>query len=81
MVDENFFDKEACDRCHGDLMVRTTSWFNSDTICATCARWEEAIIKHTDKSKSELEGCGDVPSVEFTVNWGGDLPSDIGTTD
>lgn len=67
---EKFFDQEYCDRCHGELVARTMSWFNEETICSECGMWEEKIIDKKDKSKSELEGIGYVPDVEFEVRWG-----------
>lgn len=67
---DDFFSQSHCDRCFGDLMVRTASWFNRDTICATCSQWEEKIIEERGESKSELEGIGSVPEVSFEVKWG-----------
>lgn len=66
----DFFEKSHCDRCYGDLTVRTTSWFNRDTICSVCSRWEEKIIDERSESKSELEAVGSVPEVPFDVKWG-----------
>lgn len=70
MSSQEFFEQEHCDRCYGDLTARTLSWFNQETICGTCSRWEEAIILAQDESKSELEGIGRIPEVDFEVNWG-----------
>lgn len=65
-----FFEQEHCDRCHGDLAGRTTSWFNTDTICLTCSLWEDKIIEERSESKSQLEAIGHVPDIPFDVNWG-----------
>ena len=35
-------NKGRCDRCGGDLGVHRVSWFNTDTICPTCQKQEEA---------------------------------------
>lgn len=67
---DGFFDKEYCERCHGSLEVRTTSWFNEETICLTCSRWEDEIIEERSESKSRLEAIGHVPDTPFDVNWG-----------
>lgn len=67
---DRFFDIEHCERCHGDLTARTTSWFNRETICLTCSLWEDKIIEKRPESKSELEGIGYIPDVEFEINWG-----------
>jgi hypothetical protein len=72
-----FFDTEYCDRCHSELRSRTTSWFNQDTICLMCSRWEDVIISSVDRSRSELEGRGTIPSVDFDVNWGSEVPDDL----
>jgi len=57
MNNRDFFEQEYCERCHSELMVRTTSWFTTETICGDCSMWEEAIIRAQDESKSSLEGC------------------------
>lgn len=77
MSQREFFEQEYCERCHSDLMVRTTSWFTTETICGDCSMWEEAIIRAHDESKSALEGCGYIPSVEFTISWGESVPSSL----
>lgn len=69
---DKFFQKENCDRCHGELKVRTTSWFNRDTICLNCSLWEDKIIRNCETSKSDLEGIGNIPEVDFKINWGTD---------
>lgn len=66
----DFFDQTHCERCHGDLSGRTTSWFTTETICLTCSQWEDKIIDARDESKSNLEGIGYVPEVSFEINWG-----------
>lgn len=67
---DDFFDKEICDRCGNELGGRTTSWFNTETICVTCSRWETKIKEARPESSSELEGIGHIPDVDFEVNWG-----------
>lgn len=74
MVNDDFFEKDHCDRCQGELMVRTTSWFTTETICANCSLWEDAIISDNSQTKSELEACGFIPESSFTVEWGEEPP-------
>lgn len=69
-MSREFFDQEWCDRCGNELDVRTTSWFNTDTICLNCDNWESRIIEARPESKSELEGIGHIPDVEFEIEWG-----------
>lgn len=79
MVQDDFFEQEYCDRCHGDLSVRTTSWFNRETICANCSRWEDAIISACAECRAALEGIGGVPEgeVDFDVDWGEEPPEEL----
>lgn len=70
MVGDDFFDKGRCDRCHGELFGRTTSWFNTDTICIDCSRIEDEIIEARDESRSDLENWGTIPDVDFKYTWG-----------
>lgn len=77
MSQRDFFEQEHCERCYGDLSVRTTSWFSRETICANCSRWEDAIISACDESRSSLEGVGSVPTVEFEVEWGEEPPEEL----
>jgi hypothetical protein len=63
MVD--FFDKKNCDRCDGDLQVRTMSWFTEETICMKCSDAESKIKEALlDAGKSDMECCGYVPKLE-----------------
>lgn len=80
MTQDDFFTKENCDRCSGDLTVRTLSWFNQDVICGTCSVWEEAIINEQQKSKNELESIGYIPDVKFEIQWGYDVPDKLHPT-
>ena len=32
----------TCDRCRKQTTITTTSWFNTDTICQSCQKQEEA---------------------------------------
>lgn len=79
-MDEKFFEQEHCDRCSGDLKIRTTSWFNTDTICGTCSIWEEVIIDKRKEDKSELEAVGSIPTVDCHIRWGDDVPEDLRPT-
>ena len=37
---DRFFTQDSCDRCGGELRVRTMSRFNTDCICMKCAEEE-----------------------------------------
>lgn len=67
---DDFFGKEYCDRCQSKLDSRTTSWFNTETICLNCSLWEDKIIDAQEKSRRKLEGIGSVPDVDFDIYWG-----------
>ena len=61
-----FFTLTSCERCGGNLKVRTMSWFTSQTICWGCAEKEEAIkkrIRETGEDPGNYEGCGSIPKV------------------
>lgn len=63
-----FFDRTRCDRCRGDLTVRTMSWFTEETICGTCSDKERKIkdaLKEQGKDPRDYEGCGHVPEVAY----------------
>jgi hypothetical protein len=62
---DSFFTQKNCDRCGGDLDVRTTSWFTEETICMTCSG-KEKVIKTALRNRgvqNAMEGCGYVPSI------------------
>ena len=46
---DDFYTKKKCDRCGGDLAIRTMSRFNTDCICMKCAEDER---KHPDYQKA-----------------------------
>jgi len=71
------FEQENCDRCYSDLVGRTMSWFNQDTICIECSVWEDVIIDSCEKSKSDLEGIGYIPDVDFDIDWGEKPPEEL----
>lgn len=77
MVEDDFFEQENCERCYGDLKVRTTSWFNRETVCANCSRWEDAICLAQAECRTALEGIGGVPEVDFEVKWGEEPPEGL----
>ena len=60
-----FFTIQKCQRCGGDLQIRTTSWFTEQTICTTCSDNERPIKSalrehgHADA----CEGIGFVPDI------------------
>lgn len=62
---DDFFSKRNCDRCSGDLKVRTMSWFTEQTICMKCSD-EESKIKTALREKGikdAMEGCGYIPKI------------------
>lgn len=77
MKERDFFEQEKCDRCNNSLKARTTSWFNTETICVSCSMWENVIIDNRKESKAELEGVGAVPEVEIEIRWGYDVPDEL----
>jgi hypothetical protein len=40
---DKFLTQKECDRCGGDLKIRTMSWFTNETICMTCSSTEKKI--------------------------------------
>lgn len=66
MADE-FFSKQKCDRCGGDLRVRTMSWFTQETICGDCGTKEMVIrkkLREQGKDPADYEGFGSVPVID-----------------
>ena len=64
---DTFFANKPCDRCGGDLQVRTMSWFTEETICIDCMRKETEIkeaLKAQGKDPRDYEGCGHVPKIK-----------------
>lgn len=63
-MSDKFFNQTTCDRCSGDLKVRTMSWFTAETICMDCSDKEERIKrKLREQGESDTEGCGFIPKV------------------
>jgi hypothetical protein len=62
---DSFFTQTNCDRCPNPLDVRTTSWFNNDTICMACSKQEKVIKGELRKQghQDAMEGCGYVPTI------------------
>ena len=65
MTDE-FFAKTKCDRCGGELTVRTMSWFTTEAICMDCSDTEKVIKEKLREMgiKGAMEGCGYIPKPE-----------------
>ena len=61
----DFLSKSNCDRCGGDLKVRTMSWFTEGTICMTCSDKEKAIKTALREKgiQNAMEGCGYIPKI------------------
>ena len=62
---DTFFTMNHCDRCRTTpLKVRTCSWFTDETICMECSD-KETVIKRKlrEQGKSDMEGCGYVPTI------------------
>ena len=61
-----FFGRTECERCGGDLKVRTMSWFTLETICGSCME-KERTIRHRmyelGINPDDYEGCGTVPEL------------------
>jgi recombinational DNA repair protein (RecF pathway) len=61
---DRFFEVTKCERCGNSLESRTTSWFTEETICMECSYKEDEIKrKLRSEGKSDMEGCGYIPSV------------------
>ena len=68
---DTFFNQTDCDRCGGELKIRTMSWFTEETICMDCAKEESDIkqkLKDQGKDPRSFEGCGRLPNVETTTD-------------
>jgi len=64
-MNDPFFTKTKCDRCHGSLATRTMSWFTEETICMDCSDEEDKIKNELrQKGLGSMEGCGYVPKIE-----------------
>ena len=64
MEKDRFFTQDKCDRCNGDLIIRTMSWFTKECICDSCSKKENEIKgKMRDKGMNpdDFEGCGFLP--------------------
>lgn len=62
---DRFFEQKECDRCGGELKVRTCSWFTEEAICMDCSAKED-VIKAKLRAMGETgarEGCGYIPQV------------------
>ena len=57
---DDFFKKTKCDRCGGNLSIRTQSWFNNhDVICGNCGDEEVKIkTKLRETHGQNFEACG-----------------------
>ena len=58
---DKFFSAKECQRCGGDLTVRTMSWFTDETICLKCMQHEDMVKMFLPNSGADHEGCGYVP--------------------
>ena len=58
---DKFLTQKECDRCGGDLKIRTMSWFTNETICMTCSSTEKKIKQTLPNNGKDLEGCGYLP--------------------
>ena len=58
---DEFFNQKNCDRCGKQLVVRTMSWFNSQTICMDCAKAETELKAALPNGGRNHEGCGYLP--------------------
>lgn len=66
MKRDRFFDLERCERCGGDLKIRTMSWFTDQTICLKCSDKETEIkkkLREAGLNPDQYEGIGYVPKV------------------
>jgi hypothetical protein len=73
MIDP-FFTQKHCDRCLGELGIRTCSWFTEETICMDCSNKEQPIKQALMERNIALglqgsgEGCGYVPDLRKIQN-------------
>jgi recombinational DNA repair protein (RecF pathway) len=60
---DDFLSIQKCQRCGGDLRVRTCSWFTDETICSTCSDKETPIKRALREHGHDdaCEGIGFVP--------------------
>lgn len=79
-MQEFFGHSCSCDRCQNVLKDPSESWFTSETICESCLDWESLIASTVDETLSELHDCGEIPNVEFSIDWGSDIPEDLQQT-
>lgn len=66
MKRDRFFDLERCERCGGDLKIRTMSWFTDQTICLKCSDKETEIkrkLREAGLNPDQYEGIGYIPKV------------------
>ena len=65
-MEDKFFSQKHCDRCGGDLISRTMSWFTQETICLSCSVREDEIkekLREIGEDSSKYEGCGYIPTI------------------
>lgn len=65
MIKDDFLVKQNCDRCNSMLLVRTTSWFTTETICMECKDKESKIKSNLRRNgiSDAMEGCGFIPKM------------------
>ena len=63
---DSFFTQTECDRCNGELRVRTMSWFNEECICNECSGKEKQLRSDLRNSgdNTNYEGCGYIPELK-----------------
>ena len=64
---ETWLNQKHCDRCRAELIGRSTSWFNSDTICMNCLDYEFRLKQQMTERGMNLdnyEGIGYVPTLD-----------------
>ena len=62
--DRQLFTQDKCNRCDGDLSIKTMSWFTNETICDECSEKEDQIkgrMRSMGKNPDDFEGCGFMP--------------------
>ena len=52
---DRFFTQDRCDRCGGELKVRTMSRFNTDCICMKCAKEERSRSDYGKARDAEMD--------------------------
>ena len=66
-MNDPFFNKRKCDRCGGELHIRTMSWFTEECICSECHDKEAQLkrkLREQGVDTNKLEGCGYIPKVK-----------------